>query len=109
MDVGNFGEMADGVAIFEHGEDGVALADIAIDKAGAVVVAGLAVDIQDKMSPIEKRADDESSDPPAAAGYRDAKRLWHLRGSRLTGNGEKCANGLSLVIRYFFYRPLRLT
>jgi hypothetical protein len=77
VDVRNIREVADGVTIAEQGKKGLALADVAIDEPGAGVVAGTTIKIQDPMPPVEKATDDESSNPPAAAGHRDAKRLSH--------------------------------
>jgi len=48
-------------------EEGFSLSDIAIDEFGAIVVAGVAINIQHAMPPIEKAADDESSNSPTAA------------------------------------------
>ncbi len=91
MDVGDIGQVADGITIAEQPKEGLALADIAIDESGARVVAGAAIEVQDPMSPIEKATDDESSNPAAAAGHRDAKRFCHKRYERLTPIEKKCA------------------
>ena len=74
MDIGNLREMANDIAIDKYGKKGFSLSDIAIDEFGAIVVAGVAINIQHAMPPIEKAADDESSNSPTAAGHRDAKR-----------------------------------
>jgi hypothetical protein len=77
--------MADDVAIAELGKERFSLANIAIDEPGAIVVAWTTINVQDAMPPIEKVADDESSDSPTAACHRDAKRFGHELRGRLTG------------------------
>jgi hypothetical protein len=91
MNIGDFGEVADDVAILEQGHEGVAVADIAVDEMGAIVIAGPAVEIEDAMAAVEKVADDESSDPPTAAGDCYAERFWHLPEQRLAFIRLKCA------------------
>ena len=82
VDVGNLGEVADDLTIPQHAEEGLALADIAIDESGAIVVAGAAIKVQDLVPTVQKVTDDESSNPPTAAGHRDAKSFSHERDER---------------------------
>jgi hypothetical protein len=77
MNIGDFGEVADDIAILKQGHQDASLADIAIDEVCAIVVAGPAIEIEDAMSAVEKVTDDESSDPPTATGDCYAKRGWH--------------------------------